>query len=660
MARARTLTLKTKVEVTGADKLNNLGQRMQSIGRNLTVGVTLPLIGAGGAMVALAEEAARADAELTRTFDSMGAAAWTTVDALKANQKELQSLTTFGDEEISHLQSVLLTFGNVTGESFERATAAALDMSTLLGQDLQSSAVQLGKALNDPITGLTALRRVGVSFTEQQREQIRVMTEAGDVAAAQGIILSEVERQFGGAAEAIAETAGGQLKQALNELSDAGEEFGAVIAPMLKDLAGFLKDVAKWLQSLNPETKEWVVRIGALAAALGPLLIVIGSLVRALSGIGGVIRGIPGSISILRTAFGPAGLIGIVAAATVALDSFIDNALSPLSDEMRNLAQSLGEDKIIVEKTLSGLAGDVGESFEDVERRVLRVMDNLGVGFDEAVRIARQSFKDLEKPVDDAAITWAEGFAAIQDAAYDGMLGPNGALPIIEGAVDDMAEEVGGAPQAMADELLANQFHLTDATEELVRFMQEAISPAQEMMNLQGFLSSQELAQGLASNNPLIRQKSEEMRDAALSRLYELQGAAYTNGANTASALAAGINDNVWRIQAAAYNAASQWRDVFPSSEPKDPRSPFRGITKAWGFMDVLAKGLSHHSDAAALRQALGVDLAALSIRPIEPLAASGGRGDIHIHLTVMGDLRADERTLPGTLRRAFQLAGDS
>jgi hypothetical protein len=82
VARARTLVLKTQVEVTGADKLNNLGKKMQTVGRNLTVGVTLPLVAAGGALVAMAEEAARADAELKRTFDSMGAGAFTTVDAL--------------------------------------------------------------------------------------------------------------------------------------------------------------------------------------------------------------------------------------------------------------------------------------------------------------------------------------------------------------------------------------------------------------------------------------------------------------------------------------------------------------------------------------------------------------------------------------------------
>jgi phage-related minor tail protein len=96
----------------------------------------------------------------------------------------------------------LLTFGNVSGEAFDRAQMAAVNLSARLGQDLQSSAVQVGKALNDPIKGVTALGRVGVSFTEQQKEQIKAMTKVGDVAGAQSLILAQLEKQYGGSAEA--------------------------------------------------------------------------------------------------------------------------------------------------------------------------------------------------------------------------------------------------------------------------------------------------------------------------------------------------------------------------------------------------------------------------------------------------------------------------
>jgi uncharacterized phage infection (PIP) family protein YhgE len=76
-------------------------------------------------------------------------------------------------------------------------------MSVVLNQDAKQGAIQLGKALNDPIKGITALSRVGVSFTEDQKKQIRAFQEAGDLTKAQAIILKELQTEFGGAAEAV-------------------------------------------------------------------------------------------------------------------------------------------------------------------------------------------------------------------------------------------------------------------------------------------------------------------------------------------------------------------------------------------------------------------------------------------------------------------------
>jgi hypothetical protein len=150
------------------------------------------------------------------------------------------------------------------------------------------------------------------------------------------------------------------------------------------------------------------------------------------------------------------------------------------------------------------------------------------------------------------------------------------------------------------------------------------------------------------------------MRDEALAKLNELRGLAYTSGANTAAGFANGINDNVWRIQAAAYNAASQWRDVFPSSEPKDPNSPFRGITKAWGFMDTLAKGLASTSGAvgSTLAGALGSPIMPAIGTPGLAGAGAGGGSVVNINLTVNGDLTSDrEAGVVNAVTRAWNVA---
>lgn len=261
-------------------KLEAGADKMVAVGTKLTRNVTLPIIAVGTGLFALASRQEQAEAKLSSSFESMGAAAWTTVDALHAQARAFQDLTTFGDEAILDFQAVLLTFGNVTGQVFTDATRLGLDMSAKLGTDLQSSAIQLGKALNDPVQGISALSRVGVSFTQDQKAMVKQMSEAGDMAGAQALILSELEKQFGGTAEAMAATGAGRAKQAMNALGDAGETIGVLLVPAVTKLAGWLKTLAGWFQNLSPETKEWIVRLGAIAAAVGPVLLIGGKMVQ--------------------------------------------------------------------------------------------------------------------------------------------------------------------------------------------------------------------------------------------------------------------------------------------------------------------------------------------------------------------------------------------
>jgi hypothetical protein len=98
---------------------------------------------------------------------------------------------------------------------------------------MDSAAVQLGKALNDPVLGVTALRRVGVMLTEAQEEQIKQFMEVGDVASAQKIILAELETEFGGLARAIGETSEGKLQILQNNLGNTQEAIGTGLLPLL-------------------------------------------------------------------------------------------------------------------------------------------------------------------------------------------------------------------------------------------------------------------------------------------------------------------------------------------------------------------------------------------------------------------------------------------
>ena len=91
----------------------------------------------------------------------------------------LQKVTKFSDETVQSGENLLLTFTSIGSDIFPQATETMLDMSQALGQDVKSSAVQLGKALQDPILGVTALRRVGVNFSEAQQDVIKNLVETG-------------------------------------------------------------------------------------------------------------------------------------------------------------------------------------------------------------------------------------------------------------------------------------------------------------------------------------------------------------------------------------------------------------------------------------------------------------------------------------------------
>src|SRR6188768_2803829 len=106
-------------------------------------------------------------------------------------------------------------------------------MSVALGTDMKTSAMQVGKALNDPIKGLSRLTKVGVTFTDAQRAQVKAMQESGDMAGAQKVILAELTKEFGGSAEAAGKTLPGQLKILQQEFSNvAGALIGELIPPL--------------------------------------------------------------------------------------------------------------------------------------------------------------------------------------------------------------------------------------------------------------------------------------------------------------------------------------------------------------------------------------------------------------------------------------------
>lgn len=161
----------------------------------------------------------------------------------------------------------LLAFTNVRNEAgkgnriFDRATRAVADFSAATGTDSVSASKMLGKALQDPTTGLGALRRAGVVFTHQQTDQIKKMDESGDKMGAQKAILKALEDRYGGAAKAAGSTFGGQMNRVRNILIGVGTVVLRAVLPFLKKLADWFLKAPKWVQNV-------IIAVGLLGAAL--------------------------------------------------------------------------------------------------------------------------------------------------------------------------------------------------------------------------------------------------------------------------------------------------------------------------------------------------------------------------------------------------------
>ena len=165
-----------------------VGQNLQKIGAAMTLAFTVPIVAFGVSAVKSAMDAENALAEMNAVLKSTNGVAGMTADELMRMASQLQRVTKFSDEEIMKGQSMLLTFTNIGKNVFPVATEAMLNMAEKFGS-VEEASIQLGKALNDPISGVTALRRVGVMLSNAQEQQIKNFMATNDIASAQKVIL---------------------------------------------------------------------------------------------------------------------------------------------------------------------------------------------------------------------------------------------------------------------------------------------------------------------------------------------------------------------------------------------------------------------------------------------------------------------------------------
>ena len=249
-AELATAEAQTKASTTNsASSFSKFG----GLAQTAMLGAAAGVVAFGAISVKAFIESQKVMAQTEAVLKSTGGAANVTADDVLALADKLRDLTGVDNDVVQASENLLLTFRDIRNEVgegndiFNQAEAAILDMATALNEgaipsteDLHSATIQLGKALNSPIQGMSALRRVGVSFTEAQVETITALQESGDLMGAQKLILAELQKEFGGAAKAAGGTFAGQMAKLQSKFQDVAESLGEALMPAVEGFANAL------------------------------------------------------------------------------------------------------------------------------------------------------------------------------------------------------------------------------------------------------------------------------------------------------------------------------------------------------------------------------------------------------------------------------------
>ena len=227
-----------------------------------TLALTGAFVLAGVAFTKFAKIGANAESQflkLEALLKATGGAAKVTGQDIEAMAVAIGRGTLASVQGARDAAGVLLTFKSIAGETFTRTLALTQDLAAVGFGSMKTAALQLGKALEEPEIGLSALRRVGVSFNEQQKEQIKVMSLTGRQAEAQELILKALEEQVGGAGKGAA----GGLSGAFDTLgeniilffekSKAGKIIVSGLTTVIQGLANVMAKFVPEVQKLPDE-----------------------------------------------------------------------------------------------------------------------------------------------------------------------------------------------------------------------------------------------------------------------------------------------------------------------------------------------------------------------------------------------------------------------
>ena len=302
------------------------GSKIKAAGRSITTAVSVYGVAgiyAGAKLIESSQKQAQAEQKLVEIYKTRMGASKSLAKETMNLASSLQKQGVVGDEVALSFAQQMATYSSAPSTVNKLMPA----FENLLVQQkglngTQEDAVGLANMFGKALMGQTgALKKAGISFTEEQEAVLKYGTEEEKAAMMAEVITQNV----GNMNTEFAKTDAGKIQQAKNALGDMGEEIGAVLLPAVADLVSWFQDkMLPKLQSLidmlkeHPAIAKFALAMAALTAVLGPLIMIIGSLVSAVGGVitifttvGPILAGIAGPVGIVVAAIATAIAIGI-------------------------------------------------------------------------------------------------------------------------------------------------------------------------------------------------------------------------------------------------------------------------------------------------------------------------------------------------------------
>lgn len=380
--KANLAELSTQMQ-TAAREIKKQGEQMQAYGKSLSTYVTLPLLAAGTAAFSMA-----ADFE-----DALGATDQTFKKSSDAVQKWAEGLPTyFGIAKKEALEysnmmgSMLKNIGGLSDREASKQSSKLIELAGDLTAMYGGTTADAVRALTGALKGNnTMLDNYGMAAndamvkTKAMEMGLLKQGQTMDLATKQAATLALIYEQSAaaqGQAAREANGASGSMRAFKTELQNLGTEFGQVLLPVITEAIGVLNGFMKQIAATDSEQKKWIVGIAAVAAAVGPVLVVFGSFMAAVPNIISGFKTIRTAVIAMNTAFMANPIIAVTAAITalVAGSVLLDSRLSSLTNAQKELDE-------VTKKATQSISSEVAET-----RRLVAIAQNKRLSDEERTR----------------------------------------------------------------------------------------------------------------------------------------------------------------------------------------------------------------------------------------------------------------------------------